>query len=75
MFDRLFREVLGIVSFVIESYHCSHAELLENRNIVVRGKNSILYSNIFTPYLSMGFLEGELKAINFLGTIQFRSPF
>lgn len=75
MMNVIFDEILIVIGFIIQPHYWSNAKLAKNGNIVMRSKGSILNCIAYTPYLSIGFYEGELKAINFFGMIQFRSPF
>jgi hypothetical protein len=73
--DSFFAEFRSIISLIIESYNGAHFKLLKDGHIVVGSKCAILHYSYITLYLSTGFSEGELKAMNLLGMIQFRSPF
>ncbi len=75
MLDTIFSEIVRIVSFVVEPHNCSNAKFLEDRNVIIGSKSTILDYSLITPYLSIGLSEGELKATNFWGRIQLRSPF
>jgi hypothetical protein len=76
MVDALRGETGGLVGFSVEPNHIGDSKLLEDGYVVGRSKSTVLNKrNLITPSLSCAFCEGELKAINFLGTIQFRSPF
>ncbi len=75
MVDSFFYEFRSIIGFVIESYNAPHFKLLKDGYIVIGSKCAILYYCYITLYLSTGFSEGELKAMNLFGMIQFRSPF
>lgn len=75
MVDSLLGEVRSLVSLVVQSYNASNLEFLEDRHIVIGREGAILHNIHFTLYLSTGLSEGELKAMNLLGMIQFKSPF
>lgn len=75
MRNAIFDEIAGLVGLVIQPHHGPHAQLLKDGRVVIGGEGPILDRVRKTPYLSMVLSEGELKATNLWGTIQFRSPF
>lgn len=68
-------EIIGLIGFVVEPHYDPDPELFEDGDIVMGCECSVLTQAISTPYLSVDLSEGELKAANLLGKIQFRSPF
>jgi hypothetical protein len=75
MIDIIILEVNRVIGLIIEPNNYFNPKFLEDWNIVGRCEYSILNIINFTPYLSCGFYEGLLKAINLRGMIQFKSPF
>ena len=75
VFDVALDELGGIVCFVIEADDVSDSKFLEDGDVIFGGKGSVLNKGEVTPYLSVYLSEGELKAMNLLGRIQFKSPF
>lgn len=75
MVDSLLGEVSCLVGLIIQPYNASHLQFLEDRHVIIRREGAILHHKDSTLYLSTGLSEGELKAMNLLGMIQFKSPF
>lgn len=73
--DSILDEVVGLVGLVVEPHHSLRAQFLEDWRVVLRRERPILPNSDDTPCLSMVLSEGLLKAINFCGMIQFKSPF
>lgn len=75
MIDIIILKMNGVICLIIQPYNYFNSQLLEYWNIVSGCEYSILDNAKFTPYLSCGFYEGLLKAMNLRGIIQFKSPF
>ena len=75
VFDVSLDELGGVVGFVIEADYVADSEFFEDGGVVFGGEGSVLNEGEVTPYLSVYLSEGELKAMNLLGRIQFKSPF
>jgi len=75
MVDALFNEIGSFISFIIEPDNGGNSQFFEDRNIVIGRITAVLRYSSITPYLSVLLSEGELKATNLLGMIQFKSPF
>jgi hypothetical protein len=75
MLDSFLGKISSLVGLVIKANHASYPQLLKDGHVIVRGKDAILGKSGDTSYLSLGLSEGELKATNLFGMIQFKSPF
>ena len=75
MFNTIFCEILRVVGLIVESDHSGDSQFLKDGDVVMGCEGAILHTDRLTPYLSVVFSEGELKAMNLFGRIQFKSPF
>lgn len=75
MVDALLGEVSSLVCLIVQPDNAPNLQLLEDGHIIIGREGAVLHRLESTLYLSTGLSEGELKAMNLLGMIQFRSPF
>lgn len=75
MVDALLGEVSSLVCLVVQPDNAPNLQLFEDGHIIIGREGAVLHGRNGTLYLSTGLSEGELKAMNLLGMIQFRSPF
>ena len=76
MFDSLLFEPICIIGVIIKSNDHRNTKFFKHWYVISWSKDTILkIIKKFTPYLSTVLSYGELKATNFPGIIQLRSPF